>query len=283
MTHRSNVLAALALTLVSACGPDLIRDDAGDGDETGSDTGASGEAASLLTIDEDEGTIDALVEVSVAPGSEGQRTVLCADLELPPDFPPDTNFTSLAWADAQLYASAQRQTWGDTLVRIDPCNCTVTEVGAYGFELVSGLASTAAGALYGIAAEGDVLITIDPQTANAEPQTTLGEDWLSNALSAPAPGSERFYGLNAETDHLHAFATSDAQALELIELDTDFAAAGLEYHPTRARLYACGVRDQTTDLVAIDPETGAVSTIAEAVFTTTCDNLALSEDLSCPD
>jgi hypothetical protein len=180
-----------------------------------------------------------------------------------------------------LYASAMRETWGDTLMRIDPCLCTATEVGVYGFDLVSGLAADDGGVMLGIAANDDALIEIDPATANAAQRSGLSEDWVSNGLSV-APFSGQLYAINAETDRLHLLRSADAITLESVELSQDFLAVGLEYHRERDVLYVCGVRDDGTSLFAVEPHTGEISLVAESVFTTTCDNLAGPDELTGP-
>lgn len=247
-------------------------------DDGHSSTGADdddGETAEpwLLAIDEDESTIDALIQISVEPGAEGEVSVVCPDLELPSDFDPDTNFTSLAYHDGILYASAARETWGDTLMRIDPCACTATMVGTYGFALASGLASSGDG-LFGIAAEEDLLITIDPATANAEQWAVLAQDWGSHGLTSMGPNDDSLYGLDATSDRLYRFAGANRVAFESVAASEDFASVGLEFHPGREQLYACGLRDRGTALATIDRESGLVEVVAESVFTTDCDNLA---------
>jgi hypothetical protein len=227
----------------------------------------------LLAIDEDEGTRDALIQISVEPGSEGEVTVVCEDLELPAGFPADTNFTALVDLGGTLYASAQRDTWGDTLVEIDACACTVREVGAYGFTLVSGLGTNVDGTLIGLAAEGELLIEIDPSSANSEELGALSEDWGSNGLSSADPQTSLLYGINATSDRLHRLH-SDGSEFDSLPLSEDFAAVGTEFHLGRGLLYACGVLGRETSLFVVDHRTGAVSLAAESVFTSACDNLA---------
>jgi hypothetical protein len=246
-------------SMIAACECSDEHDDAGDI-----------ETPWLLAIDEDEATIDALIRVSVEPGAEGEVDVVCPDLELPSDFDPETNFTSLAYHGGVLYASAARESWGNALVRIDPCACTVTEVGPYGFALVSGLASTGT-ALFGIAAEDDMLIAIDPATTAAQQHASLAEDWGSHGLTAGPLG--RLYGLDATSDRVYRFAP-DQSPIASVATSEDFAAVGLEYHPGRNLFYACGLRDRGTALATLDPDSGVVRVVAESVFMTDCDNLA---------
>jgi hypothetical protein len=261
---------ALVLVLLGIAACECTDEHADVADEAGE---AEVEDPWLLAIDEDETTIDALIRISVEPGSEGEVEVVCEDLELPVGFDPQTNFTSLAWHQGALYASVGRATWGDTLVRIDPCACTVTEVGGYAFTLVSGLASTET-ALFGTAAEQDVLLTIAPATGEAKQRATLSEDWGSHGLTAMRPDDDLLYGLDATHDRLYGLSASDGTLLESVQASEDFAAVGLEFHPGRGLFYACGLRDQETALATIDRDTGKVQVVAESVFTTDCDNLA---------
>jgi hypothetical protein len=261
---------ALALFTIAACECPDEHDDVGDEADEGE---LEVEDPWLLAIDEDETNIDALIRISVEPGAEGEVEVVCADLELPAGFDAETNFTSLAWHDDVLYASAGRATWGDTLVRIDPCACTVTEVGGYGFTLVSGLASTGDG-LFGLTAEPDTLLAINPITALAKQRAALSDDWGSHGLTAMRPGDDLLYGLDATHDRLYGFDASDGALVESVAASEDFAAVGLEFHPGRGLFYACGLRDQGTALATIDRDTGLVEVVAESVFTTDCDNLA---------
>ncbi|MFV8753273.1 hypothetical protein ACNOYE_22215 [Nannocystaceae bacterium ST9] len=271
-TSLASIGAALGLLAACVCTDEHEDAEAG-GDSPLADTDADAdETPWLLAIDEDEGTIDALIRIGVEPGSEGEVVVVCADLELPSEFDPDTNFTSLAYHRGVLYASAARATWGDTLVRIDPCACTVSAVGSYGFTLVSGLASKG-DSMLGLAGEDDLMITIDPATADAEQRATLSDDWGSHGLTPAGPNQDLFYGLDAAGDRLHRFDGEGAQ-LDSVATSEDFAAAGLEFHPGRGLLYACGLRDQGDALVTIDPESGLVRVVAESVFMTDCDNLA---------
>jgi hypothetical protein len=229
----------------------------------------------LLVVDEDEGTIDRLLRIDLAEGRDDARVeVLCEDLELPADMPADTNFTALALRGSELYASASRETWGDTLVRIDPCACTVVEIGSYGFEGVSGLASGGEDGLVGVAAIADALVTIDPSSANAETMSPLATDWDSVALSG-GPTAGELYALDSGSDLLTVFDEAGTQ-LDSVPLTTDFQTAGLEYHPDHDRLFACGVSEDRVGLYAIDPTSGQVELVASDLFTTACDNMALA-------
>ena len=268
---RSLGWVAGALALVG-CGDHLLP--AGTGCEQGESGGALEEVEQpwLLAIDEDEGKLDALVQISLVPGAEGEVTVLCEELELPSELPGDTNFTSLAVHEGRLFASALRETWGDTLVEIDPCTCSVELVGDYGFTLVSGLASGPEG-LLGVAAEGDWLMRVDPADASSSVLAALDADWGSNALSASV-GGELAYGLDASEDRLYTLRVSDGAVLGSIALADPFLAAGLELHGEVGELYACGVEGLDRDLFVLDPLTGAAELVAAEVFMTRCDNLA---------
>ncbi|NVB36624.1 hypothetical protein G6O69_02185 [Pseudenhygromyxa sp. WMMC2535] len=268
------LLAALGLPMsLVACNESACEDGIGDEADDGTDSDSQGEIAQpwLLAIDEDEAGSDALIQISVVPGSEGEVTVLCPDLELSAGLPADTNFSALAVVGEALYASAYRETWGDTLVRIDPCACTATEVGGYGYELVSGLASDDGERLLGVAAEQGRFIAVDPQSASSQETTALTEAWGSNGLSR-GDGDAPLFGINALSDRLYEFRT-DGTIRAFLPLAEDFVSVGLEYHRGRDEIFACGVAGHERDLLTVDREFGGVEVVAEEVFTTACDNL----------
>lgn len=277
-SHASSLASLASLVMVatlSACECDEGHADAADAaDEV--EAGEAGEAgeieASLLAIDEDLGEVDSLVQIDVRPNHVGEVSVLCDDLELPPELPADTNFTSLVWHEDRLYASASQTTWGDTLVEIDACECRVAIVGSFGYTLVSGLAPNPSGLLYGIAAGVDVMLGIDSQSS--EKLSPLEGDWGSHGLTGTGPQGELLYALDATSDRLHRFDVADASPLGSLAVSEDFTAVGLEYHVERELLFACGVAERETDLATIDPESGQVRIVAEGVFTSACDNLA---------
>jgi hypothetical protein len=243
------------------------------GDTTTTDSGGDELPLWLLSVDEPGGNVHALVRISLAPGEEGTTTVICPDLLLPASLPANSAFTSLTFNANVLYASAQDDANGDTLVIIDPCVCEVTEVGKYGFSLVNGITSNAGQVMFGLSAQSDVIIDIDPQTATGTQLTMLGANWGSHGLSWSDEQLNLLYGINASTDRLHTFDGADASELGSIMLDVDFASVGLELHPGLATLYACGVAGQTTDLFAIDVDTGTVSQVAATGLVAGCDNL----------
>jgi hypothetical protein len=268
-------MSSLVAVSLAACECDEDHADVSDAaDEADDDDDDDEPAAALLAIDEDLGEVDSLVQIDVRPNHVGEVTVLCDDLALPPELPPDTNFTSLVWRDDRLYASASLATWGDTLVEIDACECSVSLVGSFGYTLVSGLAPGPAARLYGVAADVDMLIEIDPQADGAEPLAPLGGDWGSHGLSGTGPAGALLYALDAESDRLHRFDAADGSPLGDVAVSEDFTAVGLEYHVERELLFACGVGERETDLATIDPDSGLVRIVAEGVFTSACDNLA---------
>lgn len=281
MRPQPRALLSLSLALVPAlgCGDRLAADC-----EHGEDASAAAlaERPWLLAIDEsdplegDGQPTDALVRVRLDPGHEGEREVLCPSLALPPELPADTNFTSLVVQGERLYASALLETWGDTLVEVDPCTCTASVVGSYGFTQVAGLAAAdELDGLFGLAAEGDALLTIDAANANAEALVELAADWGSNALSpARTDGAVELYALDASSDRLYTFRASDGLSMGSVPLSQPLLTAGLELHPEIERLYACGVEGRETALYELTPDSGALRMIADGVFASACDNLA---------
>jgi hypothetical protein len=242
-------------------------------DTTTTDSGGDELPLWLLSVDEPGGNVHALVRISLAPGEEGVTTVICPDLALPPSLPANSAFTSLTFNANVLYGSAQDNANGDTLVIIDPCVCEVSEVGKYGFTLVNGITSNAAQVMFGLSAQSDVIIDIDPQTATGSQVAALGVNWGSHGLSWSDEQLNVLYGINASTDRLHTFDGTDASELGSILLDADFSSVGLELHPGLATLYACGIAGQGTDLFSIDVDTGTVTQVAATGLVAGCDNL----------
>jgi hypothetical protein len=156
----------------------------GDGDMTGDGDGEPFDLpAWILSIDEVDATTDRLIRISVDELDVGTVTEICADIVLPPGIPDDTNITSLTFNANVLYASAQDNQIGDTLLIIDPCSCEATEVGKYGYSLVNGITSNEDQQMFGVAVAEDVIIDIDPQTAMSTLLQPLGSNWGSTGLT----------------------------------------------------------------------------------------------------
>jgi hypothetical protein len=215
-----------------------------------------------------------LIRISIDGMDFGAVTEICADLTLPQSIPATTNFTSLTFNQNVLYASAQDNAVGDTLMRIDPCNCEAIEVGKYGFELVNGITSNENQVMFGISVMQDVIIDIDPMTAMSMILQPLNLNWGSTGLTWSQPIDNVLYGINATTDRLHTFDGDTAMELNQIQLNGNFSSVGLELHPTFGTLYACGIANNQRSLYEVDVQTGDVTLLAADVWQANCDNIA---------
>src|SRR5690606_22614310 len=203
----------------------------GDGDPTGDGDGDGLDLpAWILSIDEVDATTDRLIRISIDDLDVGTVTEICADIVLPEGIPNNTNITSLTFNANVLYASAQDNLIGDTLLIIDPCTCEATEVGKYGYSQVNGITSNEAQQMFGVAVAEDVILDIDPQTAMSTVLQPLGANWGSTGLTWSQPQDNVLYGINATTDRLHTFDGDDGTELDSIQLDGNFASVGLELH-----------------------------------------------------
>jgi hypothetical protein len=216
-----------------------------------------------------------LVQISVVDGEVGQTTVICPDIELPASIPADTVFTSLTFNSNVLFASVRKQANGDTLLLVDPCQCTATEIGEYsGFSGVNGITSNELQVMFGASSTQDVILEIDPLTAVSSVLNPLPGNWGSTGLTWSDPQDNVLYGINASDDRLYTFDGSDASSLGSIAMNANFSSVGIEFHPGLDKLYACGVAGQQTSLFSVDLATGTVSLEAANVTQATCDNLA---------
>ena len=123
---------------------DASASERGDGTSTQGGDGDGGPDYEewILSVEEPGGSVHRLVKVSTEPMNLGAVTEVCVDIGLPGTIPADTNIASLTFKGTQLYASAEGASTGDTtLILIDPCLCTATVVGAYGYNGVNGITS----------------------------------------------------------------------------------------------------------------------------------------------
>jgi hypothetical protein len=228
----------------------------------------------ILSIDEVDATTDRLIRISVEQLGFGTVTEICADLVLPPGIPDNTNFTSLTFNQDVLYASAQDNAIGDTLMRIDPCLCEAIEIGKYGYEAVNGITSNEDQLMFGVSVTQDVIIDIDPMSAASMVLQPLNLNWGSTGLTWSQPIDNVLYGINATTDRLHTFDGDTAMEIDQIQLNANFSSVGLELHPTFGTLYGCGIAQNQRNLYEIDVQTGDVALVAADVWQATCDNIA---------
>ena len=251
--------------------------DPGDGDPGDGDGDGDGDLdlpAWILSIDETDPTTDRLIQISIDPNDLGTVTEICADITLPNTLPDTSNITSLTFNDNIIYASAEDDVIGDTLLTINPCTCDATEVGKYGYSRVNGITSNDAQIMFGIAVTEDVIIDIDPTDASSVLLQDLMLDWGSTGLTWSQPQDDVLYGINATTDRLHTFDGATAMEIGSIQMNGNFSSVGIELHPTFNRLFACGIAGDQRSLYEVDVMSGDVSLLAVDVWEATCDNIA---------
>ncbi|MBK8262259.1 MAG: hypothetical protein IPK80_13100 [Nannocystis sp.] len=259
----------------SATDTDATDTDATDTD-TDTDTGVEPPplAEWVLAIEDMPGNaIHRLLKISVAEGEVGQVTVICPNLTVDPSIGQVTNFTSLTFNQAKLYASAGKGgTNANTLVLVDPCNCNAAEVGQYGqgIHSVAGITSNTKAEMLGISGSINSVIKIDVNTAAAAVLAMLSMTWGTHGLTWSDADSNLLYGINGANDRLYTFEASTGVELDSIALSRDFGSVGLEYHPGLSTLYACS---NPGDLWSVDIMTGLVTTEA-TLGLNNCDNLA---------
>ena len=249
----------------------------GDGDTTGDGDGDENPPvlpAWILSIDEVDNTTDRLIRISIDDNDIGTVDVVCDDIELPDNIPATTNFTSLTFNQNVLFASAQDNLVGDTLMVIDPCTCTATEVGKYGYSQVNGITSNEVQDMFGVAVAEDVIIDIDPQDAQSVELAALGSNWGPTGLTWSQPQDNVLYGINATTDRLHTFDGDSGMEVDQLQLQGNFGSVGLELHPTFNRLFGCGVSGDGRSLYEVGVMDGSMTQLAPNVWTNNCDNIA---------
>ena len=187
---------------------------------------------------------------------------------------PEPGF-ELTFNSDVLFASVRLQSNGDTLLRIDPCQCTSEEIGQYsGFTGVNGITSNELQVMFGASSTQDVIIDIDPMTAISNMLNPLPGNWGSTGLTWSDPIDNLLYGINASDDRLYTFNGDDASSIGSVQMDMNFASVGIEFHPGVDKLYACGISGQNSSLFSVDLQSGMVSLEAADVLEANCDNLA---------
>ncbi len=245
------------------------------GTATGGTTAGSGTTGGslplwILTVEDRQDDTHRLLRISVDPMDLGAIAEICADIAFPPDIGQGTNVTSLTFNNEVLYASVRKDVNGDTLVVVDPCQCTATEVGQYGYQAVNGITSNVVEDMRGVSAAQDVILDIDPATAVSNVLNNLPGDWDSNGLSWSEPMTNYLYGIDAKSDRLYTFDGNDGSLVTSVALSMDFTWVGIEYHPDLATLFTCS---QPGDLWSVDIPTGTV-TVEATLGLQGCDNLA---------
>jgi hypothetical protein len=293
--RTSVVLAGVCWSLVacspeSPTGPDAGRQDAAALSDAAPDIATPLDAASsdgatrdaadasalrvpnwLLTI-ETAGTnrdVHRLLRVSVATADYGAMSEICANITMPASVPASNIISSLTFNQGRLLASGRTMADGDTMFEIDPCRCTATVVGQYGYDAVPGITSIGPD-LFGVTTTADLLIAINPMTARSTRLGALPSDWGTAGLSWSGPARNSLYGISGSDDTLVEF---DARTGAVIgaprTLDYDFGSVGMEFHPGLDRIYGCSTAG---NLLEVDAATGHV-TVGPMLYAP-CNNLA---------
>jgi hypothetical protein len=197
-------------------------------------------------------------------------TEICEDIEMPNSIGQNTNFTSLTFNKEDLFGSVRKNLIGDTLVHVDPCDCTATEIGQYGFSSVNGITSNVNEDMLGVAGSADDIIEIDPNDASSVFFSNLPGQWGNHGLTWSDPNLNVLYAIEANSDILYTFDADDGTEQDSVGLNMNFGSVGIEYHPGVDVLYTCS---NPGDLWSVDINNGMV-TVEAQIGLQNCDNLA---------
>lgn len=244
-----------------------------DTEEGSGDTGIE-LAPWLVNIENlEDNSVHRLNRISIAPGDIGTKTVVCDDISFPDTLPQTGNIvSSLTFNNYTLYAVAERFVPGDTIIEINPCDCSAQEVGQFnqGESYVGALTSTGLGQMFAIASQPDWLFAVDPETAMTTLLSILGDDWGTSGLTWAGDRQQTLWAISGTHDALFEFSSADGMELSQTPLTWDFASVGMEYHPGVDTLYAC---TNTGELLAVDPESGVVVVVGDPQIES-CNNIA---------
>lgn len=260
----------------SGSGPLEGGTDDGDFDTSQQDSGTPELEKWLLTIDnKSKNKVHSLMRISVDAATLGEQTEICADLTLPSSVPASNVFSSLTFNKERLYASGVGESKSSSLFIIDPCKCTATEVGRYGFGGMGGITSRGE-QMFGISTDQDVFVSVNPATGTATKLANLDSDWVTAGLSWSGPENNTLWAIGS----IMAFGASVSKAIEFdasgkpigkpVALDYDFGSVGTEYHPGLHKLYACS---DPGKLLEVNTKTGHV-TVGPSMNQKGCNNLA---------
>lgn len=194
----------------------------------------------------------------------GESRVVCT-------FAEAARYPSLAFTDdGALYGPFG----ASVLRRVDPCTCEQTEIGAIGeYRGMNGLATNLGEAVvYGLSTNSDVLLRIDPETAEAEVVGEgLGSDFESSGLSrSEVPGE--LYSINSRDNALYRVSSETGRATRVVSLGRSFSQVGVEWHPSNGALYGCTRESSGGAVYRIDVATGGTTRVAR--LNSSCNNLA---------
>lgn len=164
--------------------------------------------------------------------------------------------------DNRLFATS-----GITLVQIDPCTCTGTQIGAFGHPQIFGIAPDEGNELFGFSAQANALVRIDTQTGQTTEVGQVGFMFGKHG-AAWSEQDQTLYFVTGNT--LYTVDIQTGQATEVGPLGVDFGDVGVEQHPATAELYGC---TGDGNLYAIDKLTGAASLIGPIGTGGNCTNL----------
>ena len=204
-----------------------------------------------------KGTVP-LYKIDVATGS---GKTICA-LQTSDSYPSST-----FGRDGKLYGSNNTQ---DRLDIIDPCGCTVTAVGKFGYSFIPGITSDQGVGLFGMENTVDILVAINPKTGKATKIGAYGVNF-GNGGATWSDTLGGAYAIDGTSDSLYTLDSKTGKASLVVKLNKDFGTVGIELHPANDTIYAC-----TSDsiLYTVDPKTGSVSPIGKLPHKAACNNLA---------
>ncbi len=224
----------------------------------------------ILSIDNDEDfTVHRLVRISIAEADYGAVTEICADVAYPDSLPESSNTSSLTFNRGLLMASTQGELHGDTMIMINPCECTATVVGQYGFTAMAGITSDSDQDMYGLSSGEEAFVSIDPTSAMATLLMELAEPWGTLGLTWTGDDSDTLWGIDGMRGRLVEF-DSLGNELSALDLGYDFGSVGVEYHPGVDTIFACS---SSGELLVVDPATGNVD-VGPDLGIPQCNNLA---------
>lgn len=208
-----------------------------------------------------------LLKINLATGA---GTLVC---ELPPPF--DTyGYNSIAFdTEGQLIMSNYTNY---SIDRMDPCTCTVSEVGNTGFTNIPGLVVDGDGTIYGIEMNSSTLLKIDPESGEGTSIGSLGISLRSTGLAwdqhHDLEGYD-LYAISGNDNSLYVINSQTGLATLVSEITgVKFSGVGVEIHQTTGELYGC-----TTDaiLYQLNKETGVAIAIGSGMgHSSDCNNLA---------
>ena len=224
----------------------------------------------LSMVNVGDATEHLLTRISIADENYGARTTICEDVALPSDAPSPNIISSLTFNNGKLFATGKGVAEGDTLYLVDPCECSATTVGGYGYEAVAGITSNGEQDMFGVSGAQDVVFEIDSESAMTTLLAALGQDWGTVGLTWSGPAVDTLWGINGTTDQLVELSQTDGAELSIRQLDYDFGSVGIEYHPGVDKIFACS---NSGELLVVNPNTGVVE-VGPDLGIPQCNNLA---------